>query len=296
MPTSFLVAVFAAALMVGIWSPAASAASGDAFDTTSDELGRYRASLGERTRADAASLDRVSTSNVSTLIWVAQPVWSAGDPAINGGLCRGWRYVAAGSEAEAEELREQGQSNYLAVHTMLLSFEAPDVELDVDCEGNPAAEVPAPVLRDAVRTAVTGQLPRPDLYIAPGFALTGLETYLDTGALHGLTYDRLLPVVIGPFSFDVEVSATGQTTVDWGDGTPPITYDVPGGPYPDGQIRHTYRDASNVTVTVTDSWIIDFRATTAGGAVLTDTVIAELDQVVIEDFEVREFRAVRTSR
>jgi len=204
--------------------------------------------------------------------------------------------VAAGSEAEAEQLREQGRSSYLAVHTLLLSFEAPDVALDVDCEGNPAAEVPAVVLRDAVRTAVTGQLPRPELRIAPGFALAGLETYLDTGTLHGLAYDRSIPVVIGPFVYDVQVSATGETTVDWGDGTPPITYDVPGGPYPDGQIRHTYRDASTVTVTVTDTWVIDFRATTASGAVLTDTVIAELDEVVIEDFEVREFRAVRTSR
>ena len=111
-----------------------------------------------------------------------------------------------------------------------------------------------------------------------------------------MSYDRSMPVIIGPFVYEVEVSATGKTTVDWGDGTPPITYDVPGGPYPDGQIRHTYGDASTVTVTVTDNWVIDFRATTAGGAVLIDTVIAELDEVVIEDFEVREFRAVRTSR
>ena len=182
------------------------------------------------------------------------------------------------------------------MYDSILAWEFPDMETDVDCPGDPAAAVPAVVLRDAIRASVVDQLPRPEPRIPPGFALAGLETYLDSGVDHGLSFARTETVTIGPFSFAVVINATGQTTVDWGDGTPPITYDVPGGPYPDGQIRHTYRDASNVTVTVTDSWIIDFRATTAGGAVLTDTVIAELDQMVIEDFEVREFRAVRTSR
>ena len=182
------------------------------------------------------------------------------------------------------------------MYDLILVWEFPDMATDVDCPGDAAAAVPPVVLRDAVRASVVGQLPRPEPRIPPGFALAGLETFLDFGLDHGLAYEQAETISIGPFSFAVVINATGETTVDWGDGTPPITYDVPGGPYPDGQIRHTYRDASTVTVTVTDNWVIDFRATTAGGAVLIDTVIAELDEVVIEDFEVREFRAVRTSR
>jgi hypothetical protein len=258
----------------------------------------WKRELSQRSSVDAASTGtsiRVTT-RVSTVIWVAQPVWSAGEPGANFGLCRGWRYVAATSEEEADQLRAAGRNDFETMYDTLLSWEFPDIQVDADCPGDPAAAVPAVVLRDAVRSTVVGQLPRPELAIAPGFALAGLETYLDTGGDHGLIYLQTEPLRVGPFAFDVEIEASGETIVDWGDGSPPVTYDVPGRPYPEGEIRHTYVDAATVTVTVTDRWRIDFRATTAGGAVLTDSVDAELEQVLIEDFEVREYRAVRASR
>lgn len=257
--------------------------------------GELEGELSQRSSFDAASRELTLTSELSTIIWVAQPVWSAGEPGTNFGLCRGWRYVAAASEGEAEQLRASGRADYDTMYDTLLSWEFPDIAVDADCPGDPAAAVPPIVLRDAVRSTVVGQLPRPELSIAPGFALAGLETYLDTGGAHGLVYLQNEPIRVGPFAFDVEIEASGETTVDWGDGSSPVTYDVPGRPYPEGEIRHTYRDAATVTVTVTDRWQIDFRATTAGGAVLTDTVDAELEQVLIEDFEVREYRAVRTA-
>jgi len=257
--------------------------------------GELEGELSQRSSVDAASRELIFTSRVSNVVWVAQPVWSAGEPGANFGLCRGWRYVATSSEEEADRLRAAGRDSYDTMYDTLLSWEFPDIEVDEDCPGDPAAAVPAVVLRDAVRSTVVGQLPRPELAIAPGFALAGLETYLDTGGGHGLIYLQNEPIVVGPFAFDVDIEASGETIVDWGDGSPPESYSVPGRPYPDGEIRHTYRDAATVTVTVTDRWRIDFRATTAGGAVLTDTVDAELEQVFIEDFEVREYRAVRTS-
>lgn len=256
--------------------------------------GELEGELSQRSSVDAASRELILTSRVSNVVWVAQPVWSAGEPGANFGLCRGWRYVAAASEEEADLLRAAGRDSFDTMYDTLLSWEFPDIQVDEDCPGDPAAAVPAVVLREAVRSTVVGQLPRPELAIAPGFALAGLETYLDTGSGHGLTYLQNEPIVVGPFTFDVDIEAGGETVVDWGDGSPPVSYTVPGRPYPDGEIRHTYRDAATVTVTVTDRWQIDFRATTAGGAVLTDTVDAELEQVFIEDFEVREYRAVRT--
>jgi hypothetical protein len=258
--------------------------------------GELEGELSQRSSVDAASRDLILTTRVSNVIWVAQPVWSAGEPGANFGLCRGWRYVAATSEEEADQLRAAGRNDFETMYDTLLSWEFPDIQVDADCPGDPAAAVPAVVLRDAVRSTVVGQLPRPELAIAPGFALAGLETYLDTGGDHGLIYLQTEPLRVGPFAFDVEIEASGETIVDWGDGSPPVTYDVPGRPYPEGEIRHTYVDAATVTVTVTDRWRIDFRATTAGGAVLTDSVDAELEQVLIEDFEVREYRAVRASR
>jgi hypothetical protein len=256
--------------------------------------GQLEYELQARVGLDDASAIRVRAG--MTVIWVAQPVWSAGEPGANFGLCRGWRYVAATSEEEADQLRAAGRNDFETMYDTLLSWEFPDIQVDADCPGDPAAAVPAVVLRDAVRSTVVGQLPRPELAIAPGFALAGLETYLDTGGDHGLIYLQTEPLRVGPFAFDVEIEASGETIVDWGDGSPPVTYDVPGRPYPEGEIRHTYVDAATVTGTVTDRWRIDFRATTAGGAVLTDSVDAELEQVLIEDFEVREYRAVRASR
>lgn len=255
--------------------------------------GQVEYELQARVALDDAFLIRMGAQ--ASVIWVAQPVWSAGEPGTNFGLCRGWRYVAATSQEEADRLGAAGRDAFDTMYDTLLSWEFPDIQVNEDCPGDPAAAVPAVVLRDAVRATVVGQLPRPELAIAPGFALAGLETYLDTGGAHGLLYLQNEPIVVGPFAFDVEIEATGETTVDWGDGSPPVTYTVPGQPYPDGEIRHTYRDAATVTVTVTDRWQIDFRATTANGTVLTDTVDAELEQVLIEDFEVREYRAVRTS-
>ncbi|MFO7778175.1 MAG: hypothetical protein R6V28_07485, partial [Nitriliruptoraceae bacterium] len=256
--------------------------------------GELEGELSQRSSVDADSRDLIFNATVSNVIWVAQPVWSVGEPGTNFGLCRGWRYVAATSEEEADSLRAAGRDDFETMYDTLLSWEFPDIQVNEDCPGDQAAAVPAVVLRDAVRAMVVGQLPRPELAIAPGFALAGLETYLDTGGAHDLLYLQNEPILLGPFAFDVEIEATGQTTVDWGDGSRPVTYTVPGQPYPDGEIRHTYRDAATVTVTVTDRWRIDFRATTANGTVLTDTVDAELEQVLIEDFEVREYRAVRT--
>jgi hypothetical protein len=256
--------------------------------------GQVEYELQARVALDAASAIRVRAG--ANVIWVAQPVWSAGAPGANYGLCRGWRYVAATSEEEADLLRAAGRDAFETMYDTLLSWEFPDIQGNEDCPGDPAAAVPAVVLRDAVRSTVVGQLPRPELAIAPGFALAGLETYLDTGGAHSLRYLQNEPLQVGPFTFDVEIEASGETIVDWGDGSPPVTYTVPGRPYPEGEIRHTYMDAATVTVTVTDRWRIDFRATTAGGAVLTDSVDAELEQVLIEDLEVREFRAVRASR
>jgi len=72
MPVVLLVGAVAVSPVLEVLSPAAASESGgDVFDTTGDELGRYRASLGSRTMADAASLDRALTSHVLKLVWVA---------------------------------------------------------------------------------------------------------------------------------------------------------------------------------------------------------------------------------
>ncbi|MFO7779608.1 MAG: hypothetical protein R6V28_14775, partial [Nitriliruptoraceae bacterium] len=63
--------------------------------------GELEGELSQRSSVDADSRDLIFNATVSNVIWVAQPVWSVGEPGTNFGLCRGWRYVAATSEEEA---------------------------------------------------------------------------------------------------------------------------------------------------------------------------------------------------
>ncbi|MFW5933522.1 MAG: hypothetical protein ACOCT8_02210 [Actinomycetota bacterium] len=242
-------------------------------------------------RSAAAAGDGV----VTDLIWVAQPIHAAHPDGDNQGLCRGWRWIAADTQTRATQLRAEGQQAYDTIWDELLAREAPGAQRDLDCPAGPFEGVGAIALRDTVRSTVAGQLPRPEPSIAPGYALTGLPAYLDTGTGHALTYDRSLTVAVGPFAFDVTVSATGASQVDWGDGSATEVHLEPGRPYPDGMVHHTYRYRGRVEVTVTDRWTIDFVATDAAGASVSDTVEASLAPEVLADLPVHGYRAVRVS-
>ena len=52
----------------------------------------------------------------------------------------------------------------------------------------------------------------------------------------------------------------------FGDGSPKVRTDVPGGPYPNGQVRHTYRAVGSVAVSVTTAWQAQATLTTPFGA------------------------------
>jgi hypothetical protein len=247
---------------------------------------------------DPAGVARAAQPSGPPVYWAAIPRDTyTDDPDFeNEGYCRGWRYVAADSPEEAAELEREGQSDYNWLHLNLYPANPPMdlVRPHVDCPPDvidPAEVIPPVVLRSTVRTIVTGQLPRPELAVPPGYALAGLPAYLVTGDEHDLTHSASESVSIGPLELTLDVTATGSTTVDWGDGSAPTTHGVPGQPYPDGEIRHTYTDRDTVDITVTDSWDIAFDV--SGAMSVSDTVSAELAEVVYEGLEVREMRPVR---
>lgn len=244
--------------------------------------------------ADSAAASEEAGSR-SVLIWVAQPILSVHPDGDNHGLCRGWRWVAAETEDAAEVLRTDGHAAYELIWQELIRYEAPGADPDVDCPAAPGEQVPLVVLRDTVRALVTGQLPRPQLSIPPGYALTGMPAYLVTGDEHGLDYQADHTVPVGPFWFEVAIDATGTTIVDWGDGSDPLVADEPGRPYPEGRVLHTYRDRGRVQVTATDHWTVTFTATGSSGAALTETIEATLEDAVLTDFPVQTYRAVRVA-
>lgn len=103
------------------------------------------------------------------------------------------------------------------------------------------------------------QLPVPDPYVAPGKAIVGKNAYLEVRGEHAAT-----PPPFSAFGYSITVSAVVDTySVNWGDGSPVEHHSNPGGPWPDGSIRHAFDNAGTYTITVTENW--SGRYSVAGG-------------------------------
>jgi len=125
-------------------------------------------------------------------------------------------------------------------------------------------------------------LPAPDPYIAPGRAITGLASFLETRGT--LSFDYENPTTIaGPLT----IAASGRYEVDWGDGIGSGPYAVEGGPWPDGSIVHTYTDVGTYDVVVRIAWTATWNL---GGA--SGTLYELRTESTIEDFPVGQLQAV----
>ncbi len=91
-------------------------------------------------------------------------------------------------------------------------------------------------------------LPKPAPSIAPGWAITGKTAYLETHGERRHDYSRGTPFG------SLGLTATGQYSVDWGDGETTGPYDVEGRAWPDGRITHTYINVGHYNIVVTEKW------------------------------------------
>ena len=92
-------------------------------------------------------------------------------------------------------------------------------------------------------------LPAPEPYVAPGWAIVGKWAYLESRAAPAFR-----PAPLGAFgdTFTITATVTGFD-VDWGDGQTTHTTD-PGGPWPDGRVRHAYANAGTYHLRVIAHW------------------------------------------
>lgn len=100
--------------------------------------------------------------------------------------------------------------------------------------------------------------PPTPLQVAPGRALTGLPGYLEIGG--EVPHVQAIATPIGTLTFTM----TPRYVVDWGDGTTTETSSQ-GGPYPGGDITHTYVEEGGVTITVQAFWRTTWTLAGAGG-------------------------------
>ncbi|HUF33605.1 MAG TPA: hypothetical protein VMN58_10410 [Acidimicrobiales bacterium] len=158
------------------------------------------------------------------------------------------------------------------------------------CPSSPLQDLPR-VSADAAaehlwRERVT--LPAPTLEISPGRAVTGLPAYLEIGGTQG----ERLPAM-GAFGFAITITTSSTYDIDWGDGTVVTGVTSQGGPYPDGEVRHTYRhvDDDNV-VTATQRWTATWTATGPDGTT-SGTIAGVLSTSSTLPLPVGQIQAVR---
>jgi hypothetical protein len=126
------------------------------------------------------------------------------------------------------------------------------------------------------------RLPKPEPYIGPGRAITGMLAYLETRS--STTQSYVEPNT--PFGA-LTIRATGMYYVDWGDGTHTGPHPFEGGPWPDGRITHEYIHVGKYDVVVTERWSATWKFGTNFG------VLNELRTTGrIEDFPVQQIQAV----
>jgi hypothetical protein len=153
-----------------------------------------------------------------------------------------------------------------------------------DQPGRRAARLPTPQ-EEAEEFWDTIRLPVPRPVSSPDFATTGKTVFLQAGDTDAPpTWTRATPLG------ELRITARGTYTVDWGDGTPPSgPYADPGGPYPDGNITHTYDVTGTVRIVVREAWAATWHIGAIHGA------LAALHTTgTLPDFPVRQIQAVIT--
>ncbi|MGH9281204.1 MAG: hypothetical protein ACRD12_24365 [Acidimicrobiales bacterium] len=134
----------------------------------------------------------------------------------------------------------------------------------------------------AARFWETVPLPRPNPYIAPGWAITGKLAYVETRGKVSETYTNANT----PFG-TLEITATGRYYVDWGDGEASGPHSMEGKPWPEGQITHDYIWARTYDIVVTERWTATWRFGSNTG------VLRELRTTGrIDDFPARQIQVV----
>jgi len=143
---------------------------------------------------------------------------------------------------------------------------------------------PAPVETRAMVAARYWErvpLPKPQPSIAPGRAITGKLSFLETRGEVAQTYTN--DTAFGR----LEIVATGSYTVDWGDGEDSGPHGFEGKAWPDGRITHDYLNVGSYDIVVTERWTATWRLGDESGNLRALQTTGRID-----DFPVQQIQAV----
>ena len=133
------------------------------------------------------------------------------------------------------------------------------------------------------------RLPAPSPAVRPNAdGIVAIPVYLEIDGPQTLDA-RFGPDEIG-FDVVIEIDATSEYVVDWGDDTPLTRTTSQGGPYPDGDVKHQYPYKGTYDITVTQEWTATWRASTGASGTISGVLRTT---GIVEDFVVSEIQAVR---
>lgn len=202
----------------------------------------------------------------STLVEI--PFLTAGLP--RGGLCVATAVVSVPGGPNSALAAEAEQAWLRLMRTYQL------------CPGLPPTGPTVTTYAEAFIRTIALPVPQPRL--APGYAITGKAGYLQTRST--LAPDPVVqPTPFGP----LQVVIGGQYFVHWGDEADPAAFDGPfseeGGPWPAGNITHTWDRAGPVTVVVEARWTATWQLGQAGGVLAGLTTRATVTNFPIESLQ-----------
>lgn len=195
----------------------------------------------------------------------------------DGQPCIGTGYYEEGAPAprpaQGPTEMDEGPGNSSSLYST-----APPCPPQLAPNGETELETPAMVAR---RYWEEKLLPVPRPRISPGRAITGKLAYLETNGETVHAYSN--STVFGP----LEILATGEYTIDWGDGTMNGPFRDEGGPWPDGKITHDYLNVGAYDIVVHERWTATWRLGGQSGTLRSLQTSGRID-----DFPVEQIQAV----
>lgn len=223
----------------------------------------------------ASARPRSSSGSTSTIRYYSYERLTTGP---DGQPCVSTGYAPIGTQPNDATTLDPSSQQILDAHNMT-PLEYPPCPPRPSVPGEPAqTETPSMIARRYWETVV---LPRPKPTIAPGRAITGKRAYLETRGEVFRTFSFSTPLG------QLEILATGQYTVSWGDGEQSGPYGMEGVPWPDGQLHHEYLRVGLYEIVVSEQWTATWKLAGERGVLRRLGTSGRID-----DFPVEQIQAV----
>lgn len=121
---------------------------------------------------------------------------------------------------------------------------------------------PPKVSQSTIVAEVSRLLPSPAPVMTPYFGIFGLDSYLSSGAKF---VDQ---ISVSTIAGKVVAVASGQLTIDYGDGSTPFgPTSNSGGTYPLGDLMHLYKNTGCYRITIVENWSVNYSGGGSSGTI-----------------------------